>query len=54
MAPTRRCLWPGPDAAITWEQVPLRALPVDTPDADVILVLPPGTVGHRNAGFMGW
>jgi hypothetical protein len=44
----------APDAAITWRQVPLRALPVDTPDADVMLVLPPGTVGYRDAGFMGW
>jgi hypothetical protein len=44
----------APDAAITWRPVPLRALPVDTPDADAMLLLPPGTVGHRDAGFMGW
>lgn len=44
----------APDGAITWRQVALRALPVDTPDTDVVMVLPPGTVGHRDAAFMGW
>lgn len=41
-----------PDATITWRQVPLRTLPVETPDA--LLQLPPGTVGHRDAAFIGW
>ena len=44
----------APDAAIAWRQLPLRALPVDTPGADVMAVLPAGTVGHRGATFLGW
>lgn len=44
----------APDAAITWRQVALRPLPVETPEPDAILVLAPGTVGHRDAGFLGW
>ncbi len=44
----------APDAAISWRQVPLRALPVDTPVSEAILVLAPGSVGHREADFIGW
>lgn len=43
-----------PDAAIIWEQVPLRALPVDTPDDESPVALAPGSVGRMETGFMGW
>jgi hypothetical protein len=42
------------DAAIVWRQVPLRELPVDTPDDEAPVVLAPGTVGHLGRVFMGW
>lgn len=42
------------DAAIAWRQVALRPLPVDSPDADARVIIPAGTVGHRDGAFIGW
>lgn len=42
------------DAAIVWRQVPLRDLPVDTPDDEAPIVLAPGTAGHVGRNFLGW
>lgn len=42
------------DAAIVWRQVPLRDLPVETPDDEVAVILAPGTVGHMDRAYPGW
>jgi hypothetical protein len=42
------------DAAIIWRQVPLRDLPVDTPDSEAKTLLAPGTAGHADRAFVGW
>lgn len=42
------------DAAIVWRSVPLRALPIDTPEDEAVTTLAPGTAGHMEQAFMGW
>uniref|UniRef100_UPI001969FAA1 hypothetical protein n=1 Tax=Sandarakinorhabdus rubra TaxID=2672568 RepID=UPI001969FAA1 len=44
----------APDAAITWQPVALRPLPVATPDREATVALAPGTVGRMDGRFIGW
>ena len=44
----------SPQAGLTWQETPLRALPVDTPDDEAPTRLAPGILAVPDAHFLGW